>query len=162
MCISLSRRLALSAVASVCLAVGAAPGALAKSNGTHYAGKTRDGDPISFTLIGSKVTQLQAYVPTVCGTPDPGGLPLSGSDPFDPPGSFPVARTTKVQAKRANAIWNTADVTKNFVVSFKRGRHGLVTGRLHADYSFLMIVYSYPISSRAYVCTGDTTFTFTS
>jgi hypothetical protein len=73
-----------------------------------------------------------------------------------------VARTTKVTAKRPNAIWNTADVTKNFVVSFKRGRHGLITGRLHADYSFLMIVYSYPISSRAYVCTGDTTFTFTS
>jgi hypothetical protein len=84
MYISLSRRLALSAVASVCLAVGAAPGALAKSNGTHYAGKTRDGDPISFTLVGSNVTQLHAYVPTVCGTPDPGGLPLSGSDPFDP------------------------------------------------------------------------------
>jgi hypothetical protein len=156
----ISRRMALSAVASVCLAAGGAPSALAESKATHYAGKTRDGDPISFTLVGSKVTKLQAYVPTVCGTPDPGGLPLSGSDPFDPPGSFPLAHTTKVKAKRPNAIWNTADVTKNFVVSFKRGRHGLVTGRLHADYSFLMIVYSYPISSRAYVCTGDTTISF--
>jgi len=125
-----------------------APSALAKSKPVHYAGTTRDGDAISFTLAGAKLTQLKAYTPTLCGTSDPGGLPLSGSDPFDPPGAFPLARVTKRTAKRENAIWNTNLVTKNFVVSFRRGRHGVVTGKLHVDYSFLMIVYSYPISSR--------------
>ena len=156
----ISRQLASVALTGACLAAAAAPSALAKSKAVHYAGTTRDGDAISFTLAGSKVTQLKAYTPTLCGTSDPGGLPLHGSDPFDPPGSFPLARVTERKAKRENAIWNTNLVTKNFVVSFKHGRHGVITGKLHVDYSFLMLVYSYPISSRPYVCTGDTTFTF--
>lgn len=155
-----SRHLASVALTGACLAVAVAPSALAKSKAVHYAGTTRDGDPISFTLAGSKLTHLQAYTPTLCGSSDPAGLPLHGSDPFDPPGSFPLAHVTERKAKRENAIWNTNLVTKNFVVSFKRGRRGLVTGKLHVDYSFLMIVYSYPISARPYVCTGDTTFTF--
>jgi hypothetical protein len=142
------------------LAAGAAPAAIAKSRGINYAGKTNSGDSISFTLVGSRLTNLKAYVPTVCGTSDPDGTPLSGTDPFDPPGAFPLRRTTRVSAKRPNAIWSTSDVTKNFVVSFKHGRHGVITGKLHSDFSFLMIVYSYPISSRPYVCTGDTTFMF--
>jgi hypothetical protein len=138
------------------IAAGAAPAAMAK--GVRYAGNTRDGDPMSFTLVGNKLTKLKAYVPTLCGSTD--GSPMNGTDPFDPPGSFPLSRTTKVTAKRPNTIWRTSDVTKNFVVSFKRGRHNIITGRLHSDFSFLFIVYSYPISSRPYVCTGDTTFTF--
>lgn len=133
---------------------------MAKSHAAHYAGKTRDGDPISFTLTGSKISKLKAYVPVLCGASDPDGFPMHGSDPFDPPGSFPLSRTTKVIVKRPNAIWSTSDVTKNFTVSFKRGHGGVITGKLHSDFSFVMIVYSYPISSRPYVCTGDTTFKF--
>jgi hypothetical protein len=153
-----TRKLISAAVAAGCLLAGAAPAAIAKSHAVTYAGKTRDGDPMSFTLNGSKITRLKAYVPTLCGSTQ--GFPMHGTDPFDPPGSFSLSRTTKVKAKRHNAIWNTADVTKNFVVSFKRGRGGVYTGKLHSDFSFLFIVYSYPISSRPYVCTGDTTFTF--
>jgi hypothetical protein len=29
----------------------------------NYAGKTRDGDPMSFTLVGNKLTKLKAYAP---------------------------------------------------------------------------------------------------
>jgi hypothetical protein len=144
------------ALAAVLIAAAAAQPAMAK--GIHYQGTTRDGDPMSFTLVGHKLTKLKAYVPTLCGSTD--GVPMSGSDPFDPPGSFPLFRTTKVTAKRPNAIWNTSDVTKNFAVSFKRGRHHVVTGTLHSDFSFLYLVYSYPITSRPYVCTGDSKFTF--
>ncbi len=155
----LTRTLIASAAAAGCVLAGAAPGAMAKSHNAYYSGKTRDGDPISFTLVnGSKVTNLKAYVPTLCGSTQ--GFPMHGTDPFDPPGSFPLSKTTKVKAKRPNAIWNTSDVTKNFVVSFKRGRKGVYTLKLHVDYSFLMIVYSYPISSRPYVCTGDSQGTF--
>jgi hypothetical protein len=152
----LTRRLTISALAAVMIAAGAAPAAMAK--GVSYAGKTRDGDPISFTLVGTELTKLKAYVPTLCGSTD--GYPMNGTDAFDPPGSFPLSRTTKVTAKRPNTIWRTSDVTKNFVVSFKRGPHNIITARLHSDFSFLFIVYSYPISSRPYVCTGDTKFTF--
>ena len=88
----ISRHLASVALTGACLAAAMAPSALAKSKPVHYAGTTRDGDPISFTLAGSKVTQLKAYTPTLCGTSDPGGLPLSGSDPFDPPGSLSRSR----------------------------------------------------------------------
>jgi hypothetical protein len=155
----LSRKLLASAVAAGCIVAGAAPSAMAKSHKAYYSGKTRDGDPISFTLVnGSKVTNLKAYVPTLCGSTQ--GFPMHGTDPFDPPGSFPLSKTTKVKAKRANAIWNTSDVTKNFVVSFKRGRKGIYTMKLHVDYSFLFIVFSYPITSHPYVCTGDSQGTF--
>lgn len=152
----LTRRLTLSALAAAAIAAGAAPTAMAK--GLNYSGTTRDGDPMSFTLVGKKLTHIKAYVPTLCGSTD--GQPMHGTDPFDPPGSFPLFRTTKVTATRPNAIWNTNVVTKNFVVSFKRGRHNVVTGTLHSDFSFLYLVYSYPITSRPYVCTGDTKFTF--
>jgi hypothetical protein len=123
-----------------------------------YAGKTRDGDPLSFALVGNKVTNLKAYVPTLCESTD--GFPMNGTDPFDPPGSFPLSRTTKVTARRPNATWRTSDVTKNFVVSFRRGRHDIITGTLHSDFSFLFIAYSDPITSRPYACSGDTQFTF--
>jgi hypothetical protein len=152
----LKGRLTISALAAALIAAAAAPAAMAKP--VNYAGKTRDGDPMSFTLAGKKLTHIKAYVPTLCGSTD--GFPMNGTDPFDPPGSFPLSRTTKVTAKRPNAIWNTSDVTKNFVVSFKRGRHNVITGTLHSDFSFLYLVYSYPITSRPYVCSGDTKFTF--
>jgi hypothetical protein len=150
------RRLTTSALAAACVLAGAAPAAMAKIHGISYSGKTRMGDPISFTLSGSKITKLKAYVPTLCLPTS--GLPLSGTDAFDPPGSFQLGRTGKAKAKRYNYIWHTSDVTKNFAVSTKRGRGGVITGKLHSDYSFLMILYSYPISARPYVCTGDTTF----
>jgi hypothetical protein len=149
-------KLTTSALAAACILGGASPAAMAKSHGVSYSGKTRDGDPISFTLNRSKITKLNAYVPTLCLPTS--GLPLSGTDAFDPPGSFQLGRTGKAKAKRYNNIWRTSDVTKNFAVSTKHGRGGVITGRLHSDYSFLMIVYSYPISARPYVCTGDTTF----
>jgi hypothetical protein len=157
----ISRHLTTVALAAACAVAGITPAsAAARTHGVNYAGKTRDGDPMSFTLVGSsKITNVKAYVPTLCGSTQ--GFPMHGTDPFDPPGSFPLTKTTKVTAKRPNAIWNTADVTKNFAVSFKRGRHNIITGTLHSDFSFLFINFgSYPISSRPYVCTGDTKFTF--
>jgi hypothetical protein len=156
----ITRHMTTALLATVAVAVAAAPAASAKSRGVNYAGKTRDGDAASFTLVGnSKITNLKTYVPTLCGSTQ--GFPMHGTDPFDPPGSFPLSKTTKVTAKRPNAIWRTADVTKNFKVSFKRGRHNLITGTLHSDFSFLFIDFgSYPISSHPYVCTGDTKITF--
>jgi hypothetical protein len=152
----LSRRLAISAVTAGLIVASAAPAAGAK--GINYAGKTRDGDPISFTLVNSsKIANLKAYVPTLCGSTQ--GFPMHGTDPFDPPGSFPLSKTTKVTAKRHNAIWNTADVTKNFEVSFKRGAHNVITGTLHSDFSFLFIDYG-TLTAHPYFCTGDTKFTF--
>lgn len=73
------------------------------------------------------------------------------------PGSFALGHTTQRTAKRENAIWNTNTVTKHFVVNVKRRRRGVVTGKLHVGYSFLMIVWSYPISHgcRHGSTTGD-------
>jgi hypothetical protein len=151
----LSRRFGPAVVIATASALAfTAPGALASS--TKYVGKTREGDPISFTLSGSKITKVKAYVPTLCLATE--GIPLSGTDAFDPPGSFRLGTTGKAAAKRTNAIWNTSDVTKNFEITTKRGRRGAISGKLHSDFSFLMILYTYPISARPYVCTGDTTF----
>jgi hypothetical protein len=130
--------------------------ATASAKRVSYTGKTRDGDPISFKVAGSRISKLSAYVPTLCLATE--GMPMSGTDPFDPPGTFKLGRTTKVSAKRDNAIWNTNLVTKNFFVTTKRGRAGQISGKLHVDYSFLEILFTYPISARPYVCSGDTTF----
>ncbi len=146
-------------LAATALAAGAvlAPAtAQAGAKAVAYHGKTRDGGPISFRMTGTRVSKLSAYVATLCLPTE--GTPLSGTDPFDPPGTFTVGHTREVKAKRPNAIWNTSEVTKNFVVTVKRDGKGRVSGRLHVDYSFLMILPTYPISSRPYVCTGDTTF----
>src|SRR5262249_27158481 len=121
-----------------------------------YRGKTRAGDPISFKVVGARITKLSGYVPTLCLATE--GPPMSGTDPFDPSGSFPIGHTHKVKGKRHNAIWYTADVTKNFSVTTKGGPAGRISAKLHVDYSFLQILYTSPISARPYVCTGDTTF----
>jgi hypothetical protein len=126
------------------------------TKGVTYAGKTRAGDPISLVLTGTRISHLSAYVPTVCLPTH--GTPRSGTDPFDPPGSFRLGRTQKVTAKRPNALGVTSDVTKHFLITTKRTRAGHITGKLHVDYSFLQILYTYPISAVPYVCTGDTTF----
>lgn len=145
---TLSTILATAAVAAL-----AAP---AQAKSVAYHGKTRAGDPISFTVAGSRVTHLSAFVPTLCLATE--GMPMSGTDPFDPPGAFRLGRTGKVTTKRPNAIWNTSDVTKNFTVTTTRGGGGRISGKLHVDYSFLQLLYTYPMSARPYVCTGDTTF----
>src|SRR5436305_9131735 len=150
----MSHRIRTLATMLAC-AAAAVPAAAQAKAGVAYMGKTRDGSPISFTLSGSRITKLTAYVPTLCLAE---GTPLSGTDPFDPSGSFRVGRTDKVTVKRPNAIWNTSNVTKNFFVTAKRGRGNRITGKLHVDYSFLMLLYTYPMSARPYVCTGDTTF----
>jgi len=147
----MSRLLAI--VGALSATAGAVP-ALAKP--IPYRGMTRAGDPISFTLVGSRLTHVSAFVPTVCLATH--GLPMSGTDPFDPPGAFPVNGGREVTAKRANAIWNTSEVTKHFKVTTRRGRAGRISGTLHVDYSFLQLLFTYPISSRPYVCSGDTTF----
>lgn len=150
----------LAIFGAISMMAGAIPAiAAAQDRPVRYQGKTRAGDPISFKLLGSKLTHLSAYVPTVCLATH--GLPLSGTDPFDPPGTFPLGRTGKAKAKRPNAIWNTSDVTKNFRVTTKRGKAGRISGKLHVDYSFLQLLFTYPISSRPYVCSGDTTFHLT-
>jgi hypothetical protein len=156
-----SRHVALGITTAALLAVSGTPSALARGGATQYTGSTRDGEPISFVLSGSTLSRLTTYVPTLCGTSDGDGTPLSGADPFDPPGTFALGHSTHRTAQRENAMWNTNTVTKNFTVSVRRGPHGAISGRLHVDYSFLMLVYSDPISSRPYVCTGDTTFTAT-
>ncbi len=133
--------------------------AVAKAKTHAYRGRTRAGDPISFKVVGGRITKLSAFVPTLCLAIH--GPPMSGTDPFDPPGSFRIGHTSKAKAKRPNAIWNTSDVTKNFSVTTKRDRSGRISGKLHVDYSFLQLLYTYPMSARPYVCTGDTTFRLT-
>lgn len=166
--------LATCALAAACLGGGAAPAAAAARAGasaapaagahgaraTHavrYRGRTRHGDPITFVLTGSRVSRVHGWAPTLCLAIE--GMPLSGTDAFDPPGAFPLGRQGEVKALRHNSMWVTSDVTKHFTLTAKRGRGGRITGRLHSDFSFLQLLFTYPISSRPYVCTGDTTFT---
>ena len=154
----MSTRIPTTILAALALGAAALPAAAeaAHAKGSAYRGKTRAGDPISFTVTRSRVTKLSAFVPTVClpthGTPRP------GTDAFDPPGAFRIGLTENVTAKRYNSMGSTSDVTKHFSITTKRDRVGRMTGKLHVDYSFLQVLYTYPISGLPYICTGDTTF----
>ena len=91
----ITRHMSMALLATATLAAAAAPAASAKSRGVTYAGKTRDGDPASFTLVrNSKITNLKTYVPTLCGSTQ--GFPMHGTDPFDPPGAFSLQQGREV------------------------------------------------------------------
>jgi hypothetical protein len=138
---------------TVCALGGAA---VAQAKPLHYSGTTKEGNAISFTLRGNKISKVRTEVPTLCASP--GGGPRAGTSAFDPSGAFAIGHRVSKHAKRENEMGVTSDVTKHFVVRSHRGKHRKVTVKLHVDYSFLEVQYTYPISSKTFVCTGDDSF----
>lgn len=146
-------RKTIAALTAICAFGGAA---VAQAKPVHYSGQTRAGDPISFTVKKGKISHLEAYVPAVCGATT--GGTLSGTSAFDPSGSFRIGHKKTVHGKRDNQLGSTSQITKYFKVDSHRHKHGRISGSLNSSFSFLQVLYTYPISSKSYVCRGDTTF----
>lgn len=130
--------------------------AVAQAKPVHYSGKTRDGDPISFTANRGRISHLSAYVPTVCG--DVYGGTRSGTSAFDPSGTIAIGHKVTKTGKRDNELGMTNTITKYFHVSSHRHAHGRISGTLNSSFSFLEVQYTYPITGKSFVCRGDTTF----
>jgi hypothetical protein len=146
-------RKAITLLTATCALAGAS---VAQAKPVHYSGKTRDGDPISFTVKKGKISHLKAYVPTTCGGTD--GGTRTGTSAFDPSGTFRIGHKKMVKGTRENELGVTSDITKYFKVSSHRHKHGRISGSLNSSFSFLQVLYTYPISSEAFVCRGDTKF----
>jgi hypothetical protein len=147
------KAITLLTATTVCALGGAA---VAQAKPVPYSGTTKEGNAISFTLKGNKISKIKTEVPTLCASPD--GGPRAGTSAFDPPGAFAIGHKVSKHAKRGNEMGVTSDVTKHFVVKSHRGKHGKVTVKLHLDYSFGEVQYTYPISLKQFVCTGDDSF----
>jgi hypothetical protein len=146
-------RKAITILTAACTFAGAA---VAQAKPVHYSGKTRDGDPISFTVKKGKISHLSAYVPTTCGGAQ--GGTRTGTSAFDPSGALAIGHKVTKTGKRDNEMGVTSEITKYFHVNSHRHKHGRLSGSLNSSFSFLQVLYTYPISSEAFVCRGDTTF----
>ena len=121
-----------------------------------YKGKTAGGYEISFKRSGSSLVGLRTMVPTTCAPTLPAPT-RTGAEFFEPPGRIAVGREVTSTVVQDPAM-HYAEVTKNYRVTTKKGRNGVVAGRLHVNFSYQTIGYTHSIVLVGYVCQGDDTF----
>ena len=150
------KKLVVTTLFVIALLVAAAP-ASAKGKTKHYSGKTDSGNPMSFSMKGKRIFNIDGYVSAVCVPTR--GTPRTGMTGFDPPGSFRLGRTRKTKKTEYISWWG--DTTFHYKVSSKkRGRSWKV--KLHVNYSYTQ--YTTPgggqVNQVGYVCQGDDSFSF--
>ncbi len=141
-----------TAALALLLLAASAPAAQAAS----YAGKTRDGAAIRFTLKGTKVSAINTTVPASCVESTGSGATRAGVETYRPPGAFPLGRTTRARALQPAAMNRGTRATKNYAVTVKRAG-AKVSGTLKVNYSFLAPgadIYH----SLVFICQGSTRF----
>lgn len=147
---------ALTAALAAALTI-AAPAAAAKP--TPYVGKTNAGDRITFVLRGGKVSNVRTFTPTSC-VPT-GGTPRAGTDFYEPPGRFPLGRTTKVQTTEpVDSAMHYAKVSKWFHFTARRAKGRTIAGKLHQNFSFEWLTSDSwsGVGLIGWVCQGDASF----
>jgi hypothetical protein len=145
---------ALAAAVAVLLAVAASP-ALAKP--VAYSGITTGGNQITFKRTGSSVQGLSTMVPTTCVPAGSGAAPRAGAELYEPPARLPLGREVSLSALQEPTM-HYSEVTKNYRFTARKRRNGAITGRLHVNFSYQTIGYSWQIVLVGYVCQGDATF----
>ncbi len=152
---SIKRTIALTATAAALVLPAAAT-----AKPVAYAGKTKTGDKVTFTLAGSKISNIKAMLPTICLPTE--GNPQSGTDFFAPPGSYPLGRETRTETPApVDSAMHYSKVSKFFhVTPAKPNRKGAITGKLHQNFSFESLGYdTWGPRLIGNVCTSDGTFT---
>ena len=149
------RRIAAFALLAV-LAV-AAP-ASAKSKPAYYNGKTDDGNSMSMTLKGKRLSHINGYVTTTCVPAH--GTPTISAREFNPPGSFRLGSTRKVSVTRHVDWWG--DTTFNYKVTVKRLKRHIWVAKLNVNYGYVQFLLpgGGQVDQIATVCQGDDKFTF--
>jgi hypothetical protein len=120
-------RRALAAASLVVAALALAPAAApASARSVPYAGKTKEGSKITFTLAHGWLDGLSTMVPTTCVSAQ-GGTPKATLWPWSPPYKYRLGRTAKV---------TTGDPTRHYkITSHRHGRR--ITGKLSLNFSLL-------------------------
>jgi hypothetical protein len=148
----------IAAAAALIALLVAAP-ASAKLKTLYYDGETVDGNSLSFTLTGNRISEIDGYVTTTCVSGQ-GGTPRLSPGEFNPPGAFVFGRTRKVS--KTEYMSYKGDVTKNYTITVKQKKGRVWTADLHVNYSYSEII---PVGvgeldQTFYVCQGDDEFDF--
>jgi hypothetical protein len=145
------------AIAALALLVAAAP-ASAKPKTVYYDGDTLAGEELSFAMTGKRISDFDGYIATTCVPTH--GTPTPSSTEFDPPGSFLLGKARK--ASDTETLPYKGDVTKNYEVTFQKGKGRLWTAHLHVDYSYEEVFFGYgsEIEQKFVICQGDDDFRF--
>ena len=152
------RRFAAVALAAASLQVMTMP-APADAKAVRYVGTTSAGDRISLTAVGGVIADLRTSTPVSCVPTD--GTPRAGTDLFEPPGRFPLGRTTTAQTDGpVETAMHYNEVTKHFRVTVRRRKGRAITGALHQNYSFETLTYGSggDLALLPWVCQGDVRF----
>jgi hypothetical protein len=149
---------AFAAIVVLALLVVAAPASAKPKKTVYYDGKSVTGQEFSFALTGKRITDVNGYMTTTCVPTH--GTPTTGSTEFDPPGSFVLGKAGK--ASETENMAYKGDVTKNYEITFKKGRGLLWTAHLHVDYSYEEVFFGYgsEIEQKFFICQGDDDFRF--
>jgi hypothetical protein len=85
------------------------------------------------------------------------GTPRAGAEIYEPPARLPLGREVSGSAVQ-DAVMHYSDVTKNYRFSARKRPNGTITGRLHLNFSYQTIGYTWNLTLVGYVCQGDATF----
>jgi hypothetical protein len=154
----MTRTIALAAIAAGAVAIGLATPAMASAKPVAYSGMTAGGYEITFKKTGRSLKGLRASVPTTCVPTGSGAVARGGSEIFEPPARVPLGReVTQTAVQEPTMYYN--EVTKNYRITAKARRNGIVTGRLHVNFSFQTIGSdAWGLRLVGFICQGDDTF----
>ena len=148
-------RKSLVAVALVTLVAVAVPAA-AGAKTIKYKGKTSSGHKITFKVKGKRIYDPVAGMPIHCLSIQGGGSPMTGAELLHPKGWIKIGDKVKFWTNEKPTYYYN-EVRKNQQFSSRKGRGGVITGRLRMQYSFM--IPKYPIGTFViYSCLGNATF----
>ena len=145
----------------VVLAISAAVTATAPAqaaSGVKYKGKTSSGHPITFTLKGKRIYNMQSGIRVSCISIQGGGAPTGGTDTFSYKGWTPMrSKGVDFTFMKKPAFHYNEVTTKHTLTSKLNRRTRTIKGKQRIQYSFL--IPKYPIGTFVvYSCLGSGTF----
>ena len=146
-----------TAIAVIAALALAGPAAAAKT--TTYKGKTSAGHPITVKVKNKKINYILGGVRISCLSIQGGGAPTGGSDIF---GLHKIAWALKRGHHSLSVMGKPAfhwrEVTQKHDLWLKRrGKGGLISGRMRLQYQFM--ISKFPIGTFSiYSCLGGATF----
>ena len=123
-----------------------------------YSGTTSGGNPITFERSANSVKRVSGYIPATCVPSFPGNPTRAGDELFAPPGRLALGREVRKTAAGQDAALHYSEVTKNYRFSARKRARGVITGRLHVNFSYQTVGYSSTFILVGYICQGDATF----
>ena len=154
---SMLRTALLSTAAAAAIALTAA--GPASADVVDYVGKTSAGTDIGFKRDGATLSDLSAYLPTMCVSSRTSDT-RSGSDPYILPSPVPLGTEQKLTAEPPTSMGMSSTATKNVHITPSEGPGGVITGKLHINFASIEPYYNAwgYLDGNTFVCQADATF----